>query len=249
MITKALEKGLIPWRKHWHPDPNRGGPTRLVSGSAYQGVDYLTLQLETTRRNSLGRWWGTSKQWGALGGAVRGTGVTVGEQVVFNVDQVDGENDKLDQLRPDPDYRTMRFPDYESAQKLIDATKAEIRFVDEDEAFYERPSHTGGDYIQAPPRRKFIDIRGYFETIFHELIHWSEIRRNWIGSCAAGELVAEIGSCFIANELNIPHSDYCKNHHKYVAQWIEEMKKDSSYISRHANEASKACEYILSLRK
>ena len=70
-ILRALEKGSIPWRKPWHSDPNRGGPTRLC-GSAYQAMDYLTLQLTAEEKGYQGRWWATGKQWKLLGGTIQG---------------------------------------------------------------------------------------------------------------------------------------------------------------------------------
>jgi len=254
---RALETGLIPWRKLWHPDPNRGGPTQAVSGVAYWGIDFLTLQLAAVERKYLGRWWGTWEQWKKLGGTIRGIGVDItGGRLVFNLDRVEGDSDKLNRLRPDPDHTARTHPDFELAQAVVDATKADIRFEGV-EAFYKRPEpyllwphHVDGDFIQVPRKRRFVDTRSYFETLFHELIHWSEIRRGWKpDDCVKGELIAEIGCCFLANELNIPHSDDFKNHFKYVDEWVRQIKNDRNYLFHAAKEASEACRYILSFNK
>ncbi len=52
-----------------------------------------------------------------------------------------------------------------------------------------------------------------------------------------GELIAELASCYVCSELNIPIAESLGNHAAYLKHWIEQMKGDSRFIfkatSRH----------------
>ena len=169
---------------------------------------------------------------------------------LFNLDQVEGV--ALDHLRPS-DEPQIQIPNFRAAQEAIDATDAEIRFGG-NRAFYCKPigtwpNHTGGDFIQVPQRRQFADVRDFYSTLLHEICHWSECRLDWRGSYALGELRAEIGLCFLANELGIPQSDDLENHNLYVAHWLEELDSDPKTIFRAAASASKAADFVLSFSR
>jgi hypothetical protein len=68
----------------------------------------------------------------------------------------------------------------------------------------EWPNQHGGDFIQMPHPSQFIAPNEFISTSFHELVHWSEVRLNWKGSYALGELIAEIGACYAAAQLSVP---------------------------------------------
>lgn len=177
---------------------------------------------------------------------------------VFNIDQVRGE--KLDHLRPniDDNSEIKHFADYEKAEHVVESTGADIRYVG-NRAFYKSPTpyeawpkHTDGDYIKMPPRSHYPSIEAFYSTRFHELIHWAEVRVDWKRDrseerYAEGELIAEMGACFLTAECGIPFDDDMKNHTDYLKIWLEKMKKDSSFIFRASTQASKSCDYILKL--
>ena len=81
----------------------------------------------------------------------------------------------------------------------------------------DHPSHsatTPFDYIQLPPRSAFKALAGYWETLFHEAIHATEhpSRLNWSrkikeNSYEMGELVSELGACYLSRELGIPAAE------------------------------------------
>ena len=127
--------------------------------------------------------------------------------VVFNVDQVQGEC--LNHLRVGHSVATDTdcIVSYENADRVIEATGADIRYGG-NQAYYNRR----GDYIQVPLREQFT-AGEYYETILHELCHWSE-HPNRLDSYkqaayAFDELIAEMGSCFLASELGIPTAESC----------------------------------------
>lgn len=176
---------------------------------------------------------------------------------VFNIDQCDGE--ALDRFRvvEGPGHLHDQ-PDFEPAEHLIDATGAEIRYGGE-QAFYRCPTpdgawphHTDGDYICVPQRKRFVSLGMFYETILHELAHWSEVRVGWdrkAAGYAAGELVAELAATMLSAELAIPHGEDLGNHAAYFGDWLSAMKVDPSFIFKASARASKVADYLLSFAK
>jgi antirestriction protein ArdC len=169
---------------------------------------------------------------------------------VFNIDQVSG--DHLDHLRAgQADTGETAVIDYEPADHAIEATGACIRYGG-GKAFYS----PAGDFIQCPPRAAFTEPDEFFETLFHELCHWAEHpdRLNWSrkeadNTYAMGELVAEIGACYLARELGVPASENLSNHVAYLANWLKAMKDDPKFIFQASAQASKAADFILSFSR
>ena len=134
------------------------------------------------------------------------------------------------------------------------ATGADIRHKG-DKASYKLPlggkwpNHKSGDYIQIPPMSRFTDLSEYFDTIFHELAHWSEPRieidRETLGY-AMCELIAEITACYIATDLHLPQHEDIKNHTSYLKSWLEKMGDDPNFIFKASSQASKTADHILS---
>jgi antirestriction protein ArdC len=169
---------------------------------------------------------------------------------VFNVDQVEGSH--LDHLRArKPDTDDTVVIDYEPAEAAISATSITIRHGG-GQAYYS-PAH---DYIQVPPKAAFTEPDEYYETVFHELIHATEhpSRLNWSrkeqdNTYAMGELVAEIGACYLSRELGVPASENLTNHVAYLGNWLQAMKNDPRFIFTASAQASKAADFILSFSR
>jgi antirestriction protein ArdC len=166
---------------------------------------------------------------------------------VFNIDQVEG--DHLDKYRS-ADVRTNTdFIDFEPAETAIAAVGADIRFGG-DKAIYRRPIQPdSGDFIQIPHKHQFSQEKEYYATLIHELAHWSQLRLNWNGSYAEGELRAEISACYALTELGVPQSDDLSNHHAYLGSWLTSLQSDPRFIFRAASEASKVVDYLLSFSR
>ncbi len=278
-IIEALQSGEIPpWRRPWGISPNSGFPTNVVSNRRYSGVNVLLLRLASMKHGFSSKFWATFKQWQDLGGRIKrrpedvepgqwGQSIVfftkvnktkvdpiTGEEeetsfpilksyTIFNVDQVDGP---FDHLRANDESMTVNsnFIDYEPAEELIRNVGVDLRFGG-DHAFYCKSE----DYIQVPDKRRFERENEYYNTILHELTHWTEPRCNWSGNYAEGELRAEIGSAFVSAALGIPQSDNLDNHKAYVANWLEALNKDSRFIFRAASAASKAADFVLSFSR
>ena len=122
-------------------------------------------------------------------------------------------------------------PDYAPAEELIEKTGAEICFGG-DRTFYRLPTpagswpnHRDGDYIQLPHKSSFVN-GGYYATVLHELGHWSELRLGWNRAketYAMGELIAELSSCYLAAELNVPNGEPLESHAAYLKSWLKGM--------------------------
>jgi antirestriction protein ArdC len=171
---------------------------------------------------------------------------------LFNLDQVDGA--ALDHLRPGRADAAEVVPDYAHAEEVFQATKAEVRFGG-DRAFYKRPTggewpnHAGGDYIQMPLRKQFHTPADYVTTLAHELCHWSECRLGWKGSYSLGELIAEVGACYLAGHLGLPIGEHLESHAAYLACWLKELESDNKAIFKAAAQASKTADLILSFSR
>jgi antirestriction protein ArdC len=173
---------------------------------------------------------------------------------VFNADQVDGAAAKRLQVVDEPVQQP--FVDYQPAEELIQATGATIQHGG-DHAFYrpptpERswPNHTSGDSIVLPVKEKFNPAGSYYETAFHELAHWSEVRIGWdrtSESYSNGELIAEMTASYLSTELGVPQGESLGNHIAYLKSWLEGMRGDPSFIFKASTQASKATDFLLSL--
>ena len=174
---------------------------------------------------------------------------------VFNADQVPGPGVEKYQHQQ-PATPTSGFDaDYGPAEELIRATGAVIHHTGE-KAYYRRPTpegswpnHTEGDLIVLPPKEKFVSSGAYYETAFHELGHYSEVRLGWDHrkhGYSHGELVAEISASLLSAELGVPQGEPLENHAAYLKHWLEGMKGDSSFIIKASSQASKVTDYLLS---
>jgi len=280
-IVEALQQGLTPWRMPWAALINTGFPANVSSKRHYQGINPILLQLAAHKNGFQSQWWGTYRQWQALGGQVKkrpsevapgkwGTKIVfykpikttrlsengdeqtatfplLREFVVFNADQVEGV-EKYQANAP----ATTSAINYEPAEKVIAATGADIRHVAGDQAAYHRLPE---DFIVVPLQLQFElgagKMAGYYDTIMHELAHWSEHRLGWTGSYALGELRAELGATYLTAAVEIPQLDASQvaNNAKYLDSWIKAMKEDHKVVFRIAAAASKAADFILSFSR
>ena len=278
-IIEAIRNGTPPWRKGWRNDANCGTPSNALSNRSYRGINILLLELAALEHGYESKWWASYRQWQTLGAQVRrgehGTQIVFwrplvrkvtinddGEEqtqsfpilktwTIFNVAQVEGK--EVEHLR-NLNHAPANFTDYSPAEEAISATGADIRFGG-DRAFY-RPQ---GDFIQLPPKESFFGLREFYSTALHEISHWSghESRLARLTKNARfgdhvyafEELVAEIGGCFLANEIGIPQSDDLRNQHAYLAHWLQVLENDPKAIFTAATQASAASDFILSFSR
>lgn len=271
-IVAGIKSGTMPWRRPWAIHENVGHPTSLSTGNLYRGINTMLLGIRAANEGYESKYWGTYRQIQSLGGQVRkgerSTRIVWADRVqrketdedgdeveraftilkyfsVFNAEQSEG----LDQFKVTDDVeQTVAIPDFEPADKLIEATQADIRFGGS-KAFYNFTK----DFIQMPPRESFVGNE-FYETCFHELSHWSEPR---IGlertgdtkSYAFWELVAEIASCYVCEELGIPVRQRLDNHAAYCSGWLESLENDPKMIFDASGKASKIADHLFGYRQ
>ncbi len=267
-IVEALRQGTIPWRKPWSnvADPVRL-PTNYVTKQPYHGMNVMLLWLTAQERAYPANFWASYQQWRSIGAQVRkgekSTQVVFWRPIkkkvkdehgvereesfpllrtwsVFNVAQVEGKAVEQFQVAS---ATAPHFTDIDRSEfdRAVAATNADIRYGF-NQAAYRRPP---ADFITMPNEDRFHSFPDYAETLLHELAHWSELRTNWSGSYAEGELRAEIAACFMASSLGIPNSDDLTNHTAYIGSWLQALQNDPKFIFRASSAASKAADYVL----
>lgn len=271
-IIQSLEQGGLPaWRKPWATDPNALGlATSLSTGKPYNGINQLLLQVLAIKHSYHSKWFGTFKQIKDAGASVKKGEKAVkivlfkpiqreekldnGETAdisfflmrqfsVFSIEQTTG----LDQYRIGNTQPTDTiFERLEAAERLIKATGVDLRHGG-NRAFYS-PSQ---DRIQMPRRGQFESSEAYYETLMHELVHWSEQRIGFDRSrvenaYALGEMVADLGASFLLAELGLPTSQKVESCASYIDHWLKAMKADTKFIFKASATASKAADFLMS---
>lgn len=164
---------------------------------------------------------------------------------VFNAEQIDG---LPEQFHAEPATFTMTEQRIEAVDAFFEKTGAEIR-EGGTKAFYSPSS----DHIQIPPFASFKTAHDFTTTLCHEAIHWTKKesrlnrdfgREKWgDAGYAREELVAEIGSAFLAADFGLefePRPD----HASYIATWLTVLNNDKRAIFQAASHAQKAAQYL-----
>lgn len=269
LILADLEQGVPPWTRPWAAEAPVSRPLRH-DGQPYHGVNVLTLWAHAARRGYHRPHWMTFRQALALGGAVRkgekGVSVIYAATVsrvdetsevandrrggrflkrytVFNLDQIDGLEDRYPQpIAPPVAHRIA------TAETFFAATGADIR-VGGDLACY-RPD---ADTVHMPRFDLFPDAEAYYAVLAHEMTHWtghgSRLNRDLtLGrfgdeAYAREELIAELGAAFVCADLGLtlePRPD----HAAYIASWLKVLRNDKRFIVAAAAHAERAARWL-----
>lgn len=114
------------------------------------------------------------------------------------------------------------------------------------------------DRIRMPKFENFTDAESFYATKIHELIHRTghktRLDRDQTGSFgskkyAFEELIAELGSAFVSNELMTGWDLKLENHASYLASWIKLLKEDNRAFFRAASAAQKAADFLFDRHK
>jgi antirestriction protein ArdC len=105
--------------------------------------------------------------------------------------------------------------------------------------------------VQMPPFETFRDAESYYAVLAHECTHWtrhpSRLDRDFgrkrqkvvmgDGGYATEELVAELGSAFIAADLDLTPA-VGEDHASYIASWLKVLKDDKRAIFTAASSSA-----------
>lgn len=265
-IIKQLEDGIVPWNKPW--TGIAAGAYNRVSKKSYSLLNQMLL-LHDGEYATYKQWADAGGQvrkgekseivvfWKIFNVKEMKDGEEVTKSIpmlryynVFHISQVDGvEPLNREITEHDPIESAERIKnDYAERENI------EIRGVISNRAFYS-PS---GDYIQVPAKEQFNDIDEFYSTLFHEVVH-STGHRDRLGRfgidekiAAFGsddyskeELVAELGSSFIMNQIGIETPKTFKNSAGYIQGWLGVLKNDNKFIISASSKAEKAAKYVL----
>lgn len=168
---------------------------------------------------------------------------------VFNVAQIEGLPEAFYQL-PEPKAGNPETRNAELEQ-FFAQTKADI--YTGTEASYAQST----DRIQMPPFESFTSAADYYSVLAHELTHWTkhpkrldrDFGRKRFGDegYAKEELVAELGSCFLAADLGLEPMPQ-EHHAAYIQSWLSVLQNDKRFIFTAASHAQKAVEHTWSLQ-
>ena len=267
-IIAELEKGHIPWKKPW--TGVRAGAYSHVTGKPYSLLnqlmlmkpgEYITYKQAVARGGNVRK--GEKSQivvfWKPLEVVKENDDGSKEKQMipilkyynVFHIDQCEGIKPRFapEDLKPvDPiaEAETV-LSDYSNR------SGCRIHNEKQDRAFY-RPT---SDCIVLPMREQFPEIAEYYSTAFHEATHSTghASRLNRLNTSAffgsedysKEELIAEMGSAILMNELGIETPDTFRNSAGYIQGWLKALKDDSRLIVSAAGKAEKAVHLILNM--
>ncbi len=111
---------------------------------------------------------------------------------------------------------------------------------------------------QKPTKDSFFDTKNgsatshYYSVLFHELTHWTgdktRMNRDLSGffgnpSYAFEELIAELGSAYQCNKLNIDNEPRV-DHAQYLNNWIKAIEDNDKVLLKASSMANKAVGYM-----
>ena len=169
---------------------------------------------------------------------------------VFNIEQVKGNIKPWDNVEL-KNKDTVELS--KKAEEFIKNTEAKIEHNGNKACYI--PSK---DFIRIPEKKAFIDTKdssstaNYYGVLFHELTHWtghdSRLKREFKGffgspEYAFEELVAELGSAYACNQLDIavtPRLD----HACYLKSWMRAIKDNKQSLIKASGLANKALTFM-----
>lgn len=274
-LEQGVRPWMKPWNAE-HALGRITRPLRH-NGQPYNGINVLMLWSAAVDRGYSAPIWMTFKQAAELGAHVRKgekgelvvyankitrteTDAETGEDeeriipflkgyTVFNAEQIEGLPARFTELTEPTIDPVQRI---EAADAFFAATKADIRHGG-NMAYYA----IGSDHIQMPPFESFRNAESYYATLAHEATHWTRHptrldrdlgRKSWgDAGYAREELVAELGSAFLAADLGLalePRDD----HAAYIGNWLTVLKEDKRAIFSAAAHAQRAADFLNGLQ-
>lgn len=274
-VIERLEAGVLPWHCPMERDGGAVSiPENAATGAAYNGVNIVNLWLFAALKGYNSGRWMTYKQAQATGGQVRkgeksAPGVfykTIEKDSeetdadgnpkvdriplvrgfsLFNLDQIDGLDDKREDANPGPRYD---FTPIQAGERLLAAAGVTVHEGGPD-AFY-RPAT---DEITMPDRNRFADDADFYRVYAHELTHATKHESRCDrqpyqtnlenGAYAFEELVAQLGSAFVSAHLGLP--PYLDNDAAYIGNWLQSLKNDKRLIFKASAQAQQAADWIM----
>lgn len=265
-IIEQLEKGTIPWKQGWKGGSNLA--FNRISKKPYIFLNQIMLP-EGGEYATFNQWkkLGGKVKKGEHGYPIVGMGSkevkeenSKGEEVtkikrfrkystVFHISQIEGVEPLASEEIPN-----FKHEDIASADDVI------MVYVEREHINYVEEISSGAwycettDKLNMPKRTQFEDIAEFYSTAFHEMVHstghTSRLNRDLTGKMGdhkygIEELIAELGSAMLMNELEIETEDTFQNSAAYIQSWIKAIKENPEIVLKANTKAKKAMEFIL----
>lgn len=274
-LQNGVRPWAQPWNAD-HLATRIARPLRST-GEPYRGINVVSLWMEASEWGYASPTWITFRQALALGAHVRkgerGTLVVyantfnrteeaeTGEEIehtipylkgytVFNTEQIEDLPDTFDAKPETP--ATTPLDRIAQADAFLDATGATVVHGGTIASY-----NVANDIIRMPPLDTFRDAPSYYAVRAHETIHWTRHksrldrsfgRERWgDAGYAREELVAELGSAFIAADLGLT-PELRDDHASYIASWIKVLQNDSRAVFQAAAHAQRAADFLHGLQ-
>jgi len=269
-IIKALSEGKIPWLKPW----TENGPRNIFSGRGYTGLNRLILGLAPYSLPFWATYYqyiaaGLQVQKGEHGHGIIYAGQMVKTDTKINEEGEEEENKKrikflkayvvFNIAQTDYQERGYKLPDAKENAHLLGCDAVIHDYTDRHQIAIAAGSraaynpHT--DSITCPEIGQFTSSEHYYATMFHECIHSTGPRLErfkrkdpiCFGSDTYGreELVAEIGSAYLAALTGINSSAVIRNQAAYLQNWAKAIKADADLVMYAAGRAEKAADFMI----
>ena len=269
-IIKALSEGKIPWLKPW----TENGPRNLFSGRTYTGLNRLILGLTpyplpfwATYRQYLAA--GLQVQKGEHGHGIIYAGRTVKTDTKTDENGEETENKKqirflkafvvFNIAQTDYEEKGYKLPDLKENSQLLGCDTVIHDYTDRQKITItvgDRAAYLPlMDLITCPDISQFRTSEHYYATMFHECIHSTGPRLDRFGrtdpvcfgsdTYGREELVAEIGSAYLAALTGINSSAVVQNQAAYLQNWATAIKADADLVMYAAGRAEKAADFII----
>lgn len=266
-IVAELEKSSIPWKRPW-----TGVNTRAynrISNKPYSLLNQILLgrdgewatfkqwtdlggHIRKGEKSSFVVFWKIQPY-----EDINADGEKIVKQIpllryynVFHISQVDG-------VEPKAQKELKEVEPIEVAETIKESYKErehiEIVETVTNKAFYSPAL----DYINVPCKEQYQNANEFYSTLFHEMVHstghktrldrFANDEKVAFGSesYSKEELVAELGSAMMLNQIGIETPQTFKNSAAYVQNWLQVLRNDNKFIVSAASKAEKAVNFIL----
>lgn len=270
-IIKELEQDIIPWEKPW--TGTKSGAYNRISKRPYSLLNQMLLshsgeyatfkqwaalggKVRKGEKSEIVVFWKIlNKEEEKEDGTKEVKQIPLLRYInVFHISQVDGveplEKPELHDIEP-----IARAEDI--LHNYWNREHIKVEHITGNEAYYS-PSR---DMIRLPLFEQFKDANEYYSTAFHESIHSTmtadrcnraEDRKNKVVSFGSEEyskeeLIAEIGSAGILNQIGIETQKTFRNSTAYIQNWLQVLRNDVKFIVSASSKAEKAVNFILNV--
>jgi len=272
-IIEELKKGNIPWRKPWKGQK----AINYVTRKEYKGIntllllypgEYLTFKQVQDLKGKVKKGEKSSMivyyNWIEKNtGNKDKNGKDIIDSIpilryynVFHISQTEGIETKCQPYNTDKENDTI-----EQAENIINnyikRENIKLSIITGGDTACYIPSN---DEIVMPNINQFEGNNEYYSTLFHESVHstGNNNRLNRISKqkfhqfgnqdYSKEELIAEIGSSILCNQIGIEIPQTFKNSVAYIQSWLKVLKNDIKLITIASGQANKAVNYILNIK-